>query len=80
MQSQLEDRQSGGRGQRAGVDVLSVGRPMQGRLRSAPVDLRQRVLEQLDGRQDLGKKRPLFLHLFHTVGYQPLHCFGAVLI
>lgn len=53
MQSQLEDRQSRGRGQCAGVDILSVGRPVQGWLRSAPVDFRQRVLEQLNGRQDL---------------------------
>lgn len=53
VQSQLEGWQSRGRGQRAGVDVLSVGRPVQGGLRSTPVDFRQRVLEKLDGRQDL---------------------------
>lgn len=40
VRSQLEDRQSRGRGQRAGIDVLGVGRPMQGWLRSTPVDFR----------------------------------------
>lgn len=50
---QLEDRQPRRRGKRAGVDVLCVRRPVQGGLRGAPVDFRQRVLEQLNGGQDL---------------------------
>lgn len=53
---------------------------MQGRLRGAPVDFRQRVLKQLDGRQDLGKQRSLFFDFLHTVSHQPLHCLGAVLV
>lgn len=79
MQS-LEDGQSRGRGQRASIDVLSVGCPVEGWLRGAPVDLRQRVLEQLDGGQDLGEKRPLLLNLLHAVSHQPLHGFRAVLV
>lgn len=48
----LEDGQPGG-GQGAGVDVLGVSGSVQGRFWGTAVDLRQGVLQQLDGGQDL---------------------------
>lgn len=50
----LENRQSGG-GQGTGVDVLGVRSSVQGRFGGTAVDLRQSVLEKLDGGQDLQK-------------------------
>lgn len=46
--SSSEHGQPGG-GQRARVDVLGVGGAVQGRLRGAPVDFGERVLQELDG-------------------------------
>lgn len=75
----LEDGQLHG-GECAGADVFTLGRSVQRGFRGAAVDFGQRVLQQLNGGQNLGEKRPLVLGLFDTVSHQSLHGFRTSLI
>lgn len=75
----LKDGQLHG-GEHEGVDVFTVCRSVQRGFRGAAVDFGQRMLQQLNGGQDLWEKRPLVLGLIDTVSQQSLHGFRTTLI